>query len=189
MLQRMFSPFTFVNCASVLLQFLAVLDRNCWLYQGQTLQWAIYRYNACWLPLLAKHSESKITEGPLVVPLDCEWIWHCHRLNLVRYKSDYEKFYGSILDNSNVVSSINQRTSRKETKETWNKLYPNEPYEYDISRASSSEFSETLYNGGTQSFSKYDFVLAVERQSPFFYQVSRPHFKKDLFLQDTLIIS
>ncbi|CAH1422681.1 unnamed protein product [Lactuca virosa] len=104
-----------------------IVDRNCWLYQGQALQWAIYRYNACWLPLLAKHSESKITEGPLVVPLDCEWIWHCHRLNLVRYKSDYEKFYGSILDNSNVVSSINQRTSRKEIEETWNKLYPNDP--------------------------------------------------------------
>ncbi|CAH1423364.1 unnamed protein product [Lactuca virosa] len=131
-----------------------------------------HRYNACWLPLIAKHSESKITKGPLVVPLDCEWIWHCHRLNPVRYKPDCEEFYGRILDNSNVVYSINQGTSRKETEETWNKLYPNEPYEYDMSRASSSEFSETLYNGGTQSFSKYDFVLAVERQSPFFYQAS-----------------
>jgi len=65
------------------LQFLEVVDRNRWLYEGQALQWAIYRYNACWLPLLAKHSESQITEGPLVVPLDCEWVWHCHRLNPV----------------------------------------------------------------------------------------------------------
>ncbi|CAH1425721.1 unnamed protein product [Lactuca virosa] len=113
MLQRMFSPFTFVNCASVLTETVGFIKAR-----HKTLQWAIYRYNACWLPLLAKHSESKITEGPLVVPLDCEWIWHCHGLNLVRYKSDYEKFYGSILDNSNIVSSINQRTSRKETEET-----------------------------------------------------------------------
>lgn len=44
---------------------------------------ANFRYNACWLPLLAKHSESQISEGFLVVPLDCEWIWHCHRLNPV----------------------------------------------------------------------------------------------------------
>ncbi|CAH1429624.1 unnamed protein product, partial [Lactuca virosa] len=73
------------------LQFLAVVDRNRWLYQGHTLQWAIYRYNACWLPLLAKHSESKITKGPLVVPLDCEWIWHYHSLNPIRYKSDCEE--------------------------------------------------------------------------------------------------
>lgn len=46
---------------------------------------ADFRYNACWLPLLAKHSESQITKGPLVIPLDCEWIWHCHRLNPVGF--------------------------------------------------------------------------------------------------------
>ncbi|KAL6575866.1 hypothetical protein OROHE_000337 [Orobanche hederae] len=62
-------------------------------------------YNVFWLPLLANHSESRLLEGPLVVPLDCEWIWHCHRLNPVRYKSDCDEFYGKILDNQNVVSS------------------------------------------------------------------------------------
>lgn len=46
---------------------------------------ANFRYNACWLPLLAKQSESQISEGFLVVPLDCEWIWHCHRLNPVSF--------------------------------------------------------------------------------------------------------
>jgi len=43
----------------------------------------VFRYKYCWLPLLAKHTESPVTENPLVVPLDCEWIWHCHRLNPV----------------------------------------------------------------------------------------------------------
>lgn len=172
-----------VSAAKHHLQFLAAVDSNRWLYGGQTLQLAIHRYNACWLPLLAKHSKSHLTKGPLVVPLDCEWIWHCHRLNPVRYKSDCEEIYGKILDNYNVVSSI-QETSRKETEETWNKLYPNQPYEFNISLASSSQFSETLYE--TQKFSKYDFILAVERQTPFFYQVSRPHFKKDLFLEEAV---
>lgn len=46
---------------------------------------SIFRYNACWLPMLAKYSEFQISEGPLVVPLDCEWIWHCHRLNPVGF--------------------------------------------------------------------------------------------------------
>jgi hypothetical protein len=41
------------------------------------------RYKACWLPLLAKHTQAAVVEGPLAVPLDCEWIWHCHRLNPV----------------------------------------------------------------------------------------------------------
>ena len=44
-----------------------------------------FRYYSCWLPLLAKHSECPFFEGPLVVPLDCEWIWHCHRLNPVGF--------------------------------------------------------------------------------------------------------
>lgn len=43
------------------------------------------RYKCCWLPLLAKHAKFHVTEGPLVVPLDCEWIWHCHRLNPVGF--------------------------------------------------------------------------------------------------------
>nr|XP_043618432.1 glycine-rich domain-containing protein 1-like [Erigeron canadensis] len=162
------------------LQFLAAVDRNRWLYEGQTLQWAIYRYNACWLPLLAKHSESWVTEGPLVVPLDCEWVWHCHRLNPVRYKSDCEEFYGRILDNCNVVSCV-QGISTRETEEIWNELYPNEPYDFDMGRALSSEFSDTKY--GTQSFSKYDFTLAIQRQSTFFYQVSRQHFNSNVFLE------
>ncbi|KAI7736287.1 hypothetical protein M8C21_001732 [Ambrosia artemisiifolia] len=162
------------------LHFLEVVDRNRWLYQGPTLQWAIYRYNACWLPLLAKHSESPITEGPLVVPLDCEWVWHCHRLNPVRYKSDCEEFYGKVLDNCNVASSV-QGLSKRETEEIWNKLYPDEPYDLDMTRALTTEFSEAMYK--TQSFSKYDFALAIERQSPFYYQVSRPHVKSDLFLE------
>lgn len=32
-----------VAAAKRQLQFLAVVDRNRWLYEGQTLQWAIYR--------------------------------------------------------------------------------------------------------------------------------------------------
>lgn len=41
------------------------------------------RYKYCWLPLLAKQAKSQVSEGPLVVPLDCEWVWHCHKLNPV----------------------------------------------------------------------------------------------------------
>lgn len=159
------------------LRFLAAVDRNRWLYEGLTLQRAIYRYNACWLPLLAKHSESHIYEGPLVVPLDCEWVWHCHRLNPVQYKSDCEKLFGKILDNHNVVSSI-EETSVTSTEEIWNRLFPDEPYNYDLTKVwSEKEFSES------ENFTKYDLVSAVKRQSPFYYQVSRPHTINDLFLE------
>ncbi|KAK9285971.1 hypothetical protein L1049_025173 [Liquidambar formosana] len=162
------------------LQFLAAVDRNRWLYEGPGLQRAIYRYNACWLPLLAKHSESKISEGPLVVPLDCEWIWHCHRLNPVRYKTDCEELYGRILDNCNVVSSL-EGASEWQTEEIWKRVYPEEPYNFDLTKACSDDIPEKFSE--TKKYTKYDLVSAVKRQSPFFYQVSRPHMDNDLFLE------
>ncbi|KAK4585024.1 hypothetical protein RGQ29_022620 [Quercus rubra] len=157
-----------VAAAKLQLQFLAAVDRNRYLYEGPALEWAIYRYNACWLPLLAKHSKSQISEGPLVVPLDCEWVWHCHRLNPVQYKTDCEKLYGQILDNSNVVSSV-QGNCKRQTEEIWNRMYPEEPYNFNITHALSENVSQML--SGLEKYTKYDLVSAVKRQSPFFYQV------------------
>lgn len=152
-----------------------------------------YRYNAMWLPLLAKHAESGITRGPLVVPLDCEWVWHCHRLNpvgfhfhaflsllvkfpyfhifcclQVRYKSDCEKLYGRILDNFNVISSL-KGACTSETKEVWAKYYPEECYELDLNKALAEDISEKYSK--LEKCTDYDLVSSVKRQSPFFYQV------------------
>ncbi|CAK9150613.1 unnamed protein product [Ilex paraguariensis] len=170
-----------VAAAKRQLLFLEAVDRrNRWLCDGPALQKAIYRYNACWLPLLAKYSKCQILEGPLVVPLDCEWIWHCHRLNPVRYKSDCLEFYGRILDNLNVVSSV-QGNSKRETEEIWNTLYPNEPYELELTSPLSDDISGEV--SSTEKYSTYDLILAVKRQVPFFYQVSRPHMDHDVFLE------
>ncbi|EXC03907.1 hypothetical protein L484_016112 [Morus notabilis] len=169
-----------VAAAKRQLKFLAAVDRNRNLYEGPVLDRAIYRYNACWLPLLAKHTETPVCEGPLVVPLDCEWIWHCHRLNPVRYKSDCEELYGKILDNSNVVSSL-EDTCKKETEEIWKSLYPEEPYTLDFNRALSEDAAEKTCV--LEKCTKYDLVSAVKRQSPFSYQVSRPHMSNDCFLK------
>jgi hypothetical protein len=86
----------------------------------------------------------------------------------VQYKSDCEELYGRILDNSNVVSSI-QGTCKRQTEEIWNRLYPEEPYNFNITQAFSENISEKL--PGVQKYTKYDLVSAVKRQSPFFYQV------------------
>ncbi|KAL6225041.1 hypothetical protein ACLB2K_003893 [Fragaria x ananassa] len=166
-----------VTTAKQQLQFLAAVDRNRYLYEGKALQRAIYRYNACWLSLLAKHSESQVFEGPLVVPLDCEWIWHCHRLNPVRYKTDCEELYGKILDNSNVVSSV-QGSCKSKTEEIWNCLYPEEPYIFSLQKALSEDISER--NSKLDNCTKYDLVSAVRRQCPFFYQLHPVSYCKDL---------
>ncbi|KAI4314456.1 hypothetical protein L6164_027364 [Bauhinia variegata] len=172
-----------VAVAKQQLQFLAAVDRNRHLYDGPALERAIYRYNACWLPLLAKHTESRIFEGPLVAPLDCEWVWHCHRLNPVRYKSDCEELYGQILDSSNVVSSI-EGINATQTEKTWNKMYPDEPYNIDLMNVSSEDISERINK--LAKYTKYDLVSAAKRQTPFVYQVSRPHMKNDLFIEEAV---
>ncbi|KAE9596954.1 hypothetical protein Lal_00007883 [Lupinus albus] len=173
-----------VAVAKKQLEFLAAVDRNRHLYDGLALERAIYRYNACWLPLLAKHSpESRIVEGPLVVPLDCEWVWHCHRLNPVRYKSDCEELYGRVLDNFDVVSTVQGICSRQ-TKEIWTKMYPNEPYNADFINLSPEDISERTAT--LAKYTKYDLISAAKRQSPFFYQVSRPHLKNDLFIEEAV---
>ena len=46
-------------------------------------------------------------------------------------------------------------------------MYPNEPYDIDLTL--SNEFSEKL--NGAENHTKYDLVLAIERQIPFTYQV------------------
>nr|AWW15255.1 hypothetical protein [Leavenworthia alabamica] len=164
------------------LQFLGAVDRNRWLYDGPALQKAIYRYNAYWLPLLAKYTESSsIIEGPLVPPLDCEWVWHCHRLNPVRYKSDCEQFYGRVLDNSGVLSSINGNI-KSQTETLWKRLYPTEPYELVLGNT----ILEPEDISALEKCTTYDLVSAVKRQAPFYYHVSRAHVDNDIFLQEAV---
>ncbi|WZZ63899.1 hypothetical protein YC2023_075269 [Brassica napus] len=155
------------------LQFLGVVDCNQLLYDGPALKRAIYRYNAYWLPLLAKHSESSsICEGPLVPPFDCEWVWHCHRLNpvnlsIVRYKSDCEEFYGRVLDNSGILSSANG-SCKLQTEKLWKRLYPMESYDLDLDKAISEPISPL------EKCTTYDLVSAAKRQSSFYLEVSKP---------------
>ncbi|KAL2903900.1 Glycine-rich domain-containing protein 1, partial [Bienertia sinuspersici] len=114
----------------------------------------------------------------IIVPLDCEWIWHCHRLNLFgdkvrcfhetnRYKTDCEKLYGRVLGNHNIISST-QGTSMSKTKEIWNIMYPEEPYELEHNRKFPI-VSQKSDQGAI--FTNYDLVSAVGRQDSLYYQV------------------
>ncbi|KAJ8446288.1 hypothetical protein Cgig2_005819 [Carnegiea gigantea] len=173
-----------IPAAKQLLQFLAAIDRNRHLYQGPTLDRAIHRYQNCWLPLLAKQAEFDVLEGPLVVPLDCEWIWHCHRLNPTCYKADCKHRYGRILDNFNIVSTI-QGTLSKQTEEIWTRMYPDEPFQLDLSSPCLESY-EVNKLANAQDSTDYDLASAVKRQSPFFYQVARPFMGNEIFLKEAV---
>lgn len=71
--------------------------------------------------------------------------------------------------NHNIVSSV-QGTCKKRTEEIWIKLYPEEPYELDMSSCLSHGSAKNNY--ATSECTKYNLVSAVRRQIPFFYQVT-----------------
>ncbi|VAH55370.1 unnamed protein product [Triticum turgidum subsp. durum] len=150
------------------LEFLAAVDRR--------------RYKACWLPLLAKHNEAAVADEPLVVPLDCEWIWHCHRLNPTRYVKDCKRLYGRMLDSKNVRSSIHAK-SKDQSEKVWTELYPGEPFELEYTSPS----DDSVYvDDGTAGGISYDLISAVKRQSTFVYQVGTPNMHDRRFLEDAL---
>ena len=79
------------------------------------------------------------------------------------------ELYGRILDDWNVVSSI-QGTSKEETEKIWKTMYPSEPYELDQDNDSPQDFDEKFL-GDPENTTKYDLISAVKRQTTFFYQV------------------
>lgn len=92
--------------------------------------------------------------------------WLCIQ---VRYKNDCEELFGRILDYSNVASSVEGGICIRQSQEIWNKLYPDEPYDFDLTRALSTGPNWKFFP--VEKYTKYDLVSAVKRQSPFYYQV------------------
>ncbi|KAD4586251.1 hypothetical protein R6Q59_035404 [Mikania micrantha] len=164
------------------LKFLKAVYENSELYNGRVLEQAIFRYKYCWLPLLAKHSRSKVSDSQLVVPLDCEWIWHCHRLNPVRYMGDCKEMYGIILDPCGVVISSVEGYCSRVTEELWNTLYPHEPYQLQCLHLNDAKSRLHMSSPTT----KYDLASAVNRQTSFYNQVSRTFMKDDIFLEGAI---
>ncbi|XP_027332688.1 glycine-rich domain-containing protein 1-like isoform X2 [Abrus precatorius] len=91
------------------------------------------------------------------------------------------ELYGRILDGWNVVSST-QGTSKEETEKIWETMYPKEPYELDLNNDSMQEFAENLMEA-KETTTNYDLISAVKRQTTFLYQVSKPYWNDDTFLE------
>ncbi|MQL41496.1 glycine-rich domain-containing protein-like, partial [Escherichia coli] len=72
----------------------------------------------------------------------------------------------------------------RQTEEIWNKLYPDEPYNANLINLSPGDISERTAK--LAKYTKYDLISAARRQAPFFYQVSRPHMKNDLFIKEAV---
>ncbi|KAL6179275.1 hypothetical protein ACLB2K_050791 [Fragaria x ananassa] len=87
---------------------------------------AKFRYKYCWLPLLAKHTESEVC-----------------------YVADCETLYGRILDNQNVVSSI-RGTCRKQLNKSGTNYIPMSRMNFKTTASSRQHFHRS-----SQSFRKH----------------------------------
>lgn len=85
----------------------------------------------------------------------------------VQYIRDCKKVYGRILNNNNVESST-QTKSTLQSEKIWKELYPEEPFELVFTRTSDVAMD---VNPGAAEDITYDLVSAVKRQSSFYYQV------------------
>lgn len=176
--QAMHMSCDLVAAAKQQLVFLASVDRYPCLYQGLAVEQSIDRYEYCWLPLLAGCK----AETELVPPFDCEWVWHCHRLNPLQYAEDCKRLYGKVLDAAAVPPS--QRDyAMSVTAELWQDTYPKEPFVLDLDVFCSATNYSRHYHHLRNSKIQYDLAGAMRRQRSFWHQVSLPHMSEDRFLK------
>lgn len=168
-----------VATAKAQLVFLASVDRNPCLYQGPAVERALQRYENCWLPLLAR---AKV-ETTLVPPFDCEWVWHCHRLNPLQYAEDCQRLHGKILV-TNTVPPAERNSALYVTAKLWEDAYPNEPFALDLDVFCSAKSNYTPhYHHMRNNKIQYNLSRAMRKQQSFWHQVSLPHIADERLLR------
>ena len=164
------------------LNFLKLVDEKGILYERDLIRYALYRYETLWLPFLkrtsAKGDESVVVQpSARKPPLDVRWVWHVHLLNPRMYESDCKRVLGASFSH---VLTPSEGRSRDQT--AWEREFPDEPFDLTLQIV---EERRHVWDSWTSSF-KYDIVEAALRQKVFYYQVSLPHFRDDVFLKEAV---
>lgn len=162
------------------LHLLAAVDRFPSLWSGPVVAHAIRRYERCWLAIVAE-DEACVALQP---PLDVQWVWHCHMLSPVAYAEDCQRICGRLVDPGG-----GEAMPLEECRRRWNERFPDEPYDLDLTATGAPVAPERDVDERDPQPLKchFDLAAAVERQKDFFFQVDRPHFSNDTFLQAALV--
>ena len=144
------------------------------LCNGPVVIEAIRRYELFWLPLASRYSLTY----QLAAPLDVAWVWHVHMLSPFHYEQDCLNILAKVLDHSPLDTMQRQRGLQK-AEQLWLAYYPAEPFENDLTKPPTVV---TDYPSKIQ----YNLEAACSRQFKFYYQVSLPHYRDDLFLEEAV---
>lgn len=118
----------FVEAAQSELQFLKLVDRHQSLLQGPAFKNALRRYELFWLPLF---SNSDIDGKELQAPLDIEWIWQAHILDLKVYEIDCRSIVSKEVDHR-IINNQQRNKALQKARVIWDTVYPNETFEADL---------------------------------------------------------
>lgn len=140
--------------------------------QKQSREYAAYRYETFWLPLLAENIDIDI-----VPPLDILFAWHSHMLAPISYASDCERLFQRVLPNR-----IRPRTVQiiKFSEQLWTKKY-NRTMPYHLDYTTNIQVIPPY-----TSKIKYALTQAMERQADFYYNVAFPHYKDSDFIDEAI---
>jgi len=153
-------------------EFLKLVDEYPNLCKGPVVKNAIRRYELFWLPFASRFGSSPALQA---APLDIAWVWHVHLLAPFHYEQDCLNIISTGLHHAPV--HITQRSLALQlTKDRWNKEFPGEPFEVDLTKPPTLL---TEYRSRIQ----YNLEEACYRQFKFYYQVSLPHYSDELFLK------
>ncbi|OAE21704.1 hypothetical protein AXG93_1275s1150 [Marchantia polymorpha subsp. ruderalis] len=179
-------------------RFLGLVQKTPALRRPEVLKCAIHRYWNNYLPLAAKFQSKGFPDAVLaktgahfVPPLDCAWIWHCHKLSPVRYASDCRRLFGEIIDIRTIpIEGTEMNNSERDSCTLWQMEYPDEPYHLVQlwEDGTSMEFQNSLNRTPkeTSLIEPYNLEAAAARQAPFYFQVQRSWFTDDGYLEGAL---
>lgn len=167
----------FVEAAQSELQFLKLVDCHQNLFQGPAFKNAVRRYETLWLPLF---DNPDIDGKELQAPLDIEWIWQAHILDLKAYEKDCKNIVSKEVDHR-INTELQRDQALERARKLWEKTYPAEPFEVDLQDFPSSN-SVPQY----RSKIKFDFQEACSRLRNLYHNVSLPHHRDTVFLMSSL---
>ena len=97
-------------------------------------------------------------------------------LSPVSYQNDMNRLFGRVVNHNCLKINRNTFNAITQSFQSWNKLWPDEPFDP----------KESSFDPNFESRFEYDIASAVQRQKLFYYQVSLPHYRDQKFLEKGL---
>lgn len=141
----------------------------------------LWRYEALWLPLCAKHPDK-----PLVPPLDVDWAWHCHTLCPHMYHKDCQAAVQKLVDRPIFDRGSDRINARTETMKLWARA-TQEPFHilgHESMPPVEKIPEDTLKE--MEAFKtklSYDVRASMKRQSAFIHQIDYSYIADQEYLE------